>query len=117
MADDVMQTETPAKQPWGMGSITIRPGTVLGPLLQRRARATLSPGQVAKRDLARYYLIIAGTELNGAVEQQLMAVAGVAPADGAGSGFHEIIRGLDQAERRTAAVEIPAVSPFLQPSE
>lgn len=113
----------PATEEWPVNQLqTIRPGAGLGPLLQRRTTPTLSPGQVARRDLARYYLLIGADKILTDHARALLLKTADMPqgwdaADITIADMLELVELADQMECDAALVAVPAVSPFLPPAE
>ena len=110
----------PATMEWRAGQLTtIRPGLGIGPLLQKRTLPDMSPGQVARRDLARYYLLIGATDALPPHGLALLVKTADLPIaitpDLTPSARLALIATADAGETLRAAGAVPVLSPFLRP--
>lgn len=112
-------TVAPATKVWDVKQLTtIRPGPALGPLLQARTLPHLSPGQVARRDLARYYLIIGASHaLDPAAHLLLVKTADLPIPLPEPTVRASLITACDAGEVSRAQQAAPSVSPFLRPED
>lgn len=107
----------PATREWDAKKlVTVRPGDGIGPLLQARTLPSLSPGQVVRRDLARYYLLLgADTILSEHKRSLLVKTADLPPvltADDPAQILEALVRA-DAEETTLAQLAVPAVSPYM----